>query len=73
MEHPPSIRNLIIAGAIDARAIVPVADAHGGITVYCQGRPTHYLLGGEWFAARSVLPVPPASPPDKPDVDPARG
>lgn len=45
------------AGASDARAIVPVRDPYGGLTIYSHGRPTHYLLAGEWFAAAS----PPAS------------
>jgi len=62
----------MIAGAIDARAIVPVVDAHGGVTIYCQGRPIHYLLGGEWYAARPDLPRPPVSPPDRSDADSAR-
>ena len=34
-------------GAIDARAIVGVEDAHG--------RPRHYLLDGEWYAAEPRL------------------
>ena len=55
MESPPSIRDTKLMGAVDARAIVPVQDAHGGMTIYCQGRPTHYLLAGEWYQA---LPEP---------------
>ena len=55
MESPPSSRDLKSMGAIDARAIVPVQDAHGGVTIYYQGRPTHYLLAGEWYQA---LPEP---------------
>ena len=55
MEVPPSIRDLKLMGAVDARAIVPVQDAHGGVTIYYQGRPTHYLLSGEWYEA---LPEP---------------
>ena len=55
MESPPRIRDLNLMGAVDARAIVPVQDAHGGVTIYCQGCPTHYLLAGEWYEA---LPEP---------------
>ena len=51
MESPPGIRDLKPMGAVDARAIVPVQDAHGGVTIYYQGRPTHYLLAGEWYQA----------------------
>ncbi len=51
MESPASIRDLRLMGAVDARAIVPVQDAHGGVTIYYQGRPTHYLLAGEWYQA----------------------
>ena len=40
-----------LTGAVDARAIVPVRDAHGGVTIYYRARPTHYLLGGEWYHA----------------------
>ena len=55
MEFPPGVRDLKLMGAVDARAIVPVQDAHGGVTIYYQGRPTHYLLAGEWYEA---LPEP---------------
>ena len=55
MESHPSIRDLKLMGAVDARAIVPVQDAHGGVTIYYQGRLTHYLLAGEWYQA---LPEP---------------
>ncbi len=51
MKPPPSIRELKLMGAVDARVIVPVQDAHGGVTIYDQGRPTHYLLAGEWYEA----------------------
>jgi hypothetical protein len=55
MESPTCIRDLNLMGAVDARAIVPVQDAHGGVTIFYQGRPTHYLLAGEWYEA---LPEP---------------
>ena len=51
MESLPSIRTLRLMGAVDARSIVPVQDAHGGVTIYYQGRPAHYLLAGEWYQA----------------------
>jgi hypothetical protein len=51
MTSPPSIRDLKLMGAVDARIIVPVQDAHGGVTIYYQGRPTHYLWAGEWYQA----------------------
>ena len=40
MESPASIRDLKPMCAVDARAIVPVQDTHGGVTIYYQGRPT---------------------------------
>lgn len=55
MESLTRIRDLNLMGAVDARTIVPVQDAHGGVTIYCQGRTTHYLLAGEWYEA---LPEP---------------
>ena len=55
MESPPGIRDLKLMGAVDARAIVPVQDADGGVTIYYQGCLTHYLLAGEWYEA---LPEP---------------
>lgn len=58
MESPPGIRDLKLMGAVDARAIVPVQDAHGGVTIYYQGRPTHYLLAGEWYEALPELTGP---------------
>ena len=45
MESPPSSRDLKSMGAIDARTIVPVQDAHGGVTIYYQGSP-HPLPDG---------------------------
>lgn len=53
MKTPPRIRDPKLMGAVDARDIVPVHDVHGGLTIYDQGRPTHYLLAGEWYSARS--------------------
>ena len=58
----------------DARAIVPVEDAIGGVVIYAGGRPAYYVLRGEWFEA---LPEPrPGAPvagagPGRADVDPA--
>lgn len=49
-QETPSIRCPHM-GAIDARAIVSVGDAHGGVTMYSGGRPTRYLLAGEWYVA----------------------
>lgn len=49
-QETPSIRRPHM-GAIDARVIVPVRDAHGGVTMYSRGCPTHYLLAGEWYVA----------------------
>ena len=46
--------------AVDARAICPVADQHGGLVLYDRGRPTHYLLAGEWYTA---IPFDPHHPP----------
>ena len=46
--------------AVDARDIVTVQDPHGGLTVYFQDRPTHYLLDGEWYRA---APLPPGAAP----------
>ena len=51
METPPGSWDMKLMGAVDARAIVPVADPHGGLTIYYRGRPTHYLLAGEWYLA----------------------
>jgi len=56
-QETPGIRRQHM-GAIDARAIVPVRDAHGGLTMYSRGRPTHYLLAGEWYVA-APGPLPP--------------
>ena len=42
----------------DARAIVPVEDAIGGVVIYAGGRPAYYVLRGEWFEA---LPEPRAA------------
>ena len=45
MESPPSTRDLKLMGAVDARAIVPVQDAHGGVTIYYSGS-SHPLPDG---------------------------
>ena len=58
MELPPGIRDLKLMGAVDARAIVPVQDVHGGVTIYYQGCPTLYLLAGEWYEALPELTGP---------------
>jgi len=61
-------------GDVDARAIVPVRDAIGGVVIYAGGQPAYYVLHGEWFEA---LPAPRpaardgASGPRGGDVDPA--
>ena len=61
-------------GDVDARAIVPVEDAIGGVVIYAGGRPAYYVLHGEWFEA---LPEPRAAAraaradPGRADVDPA--
>ncbi len=61
MESSPG-PHLTGMGAVDARAIVPVKDAHGGVSIYYLGRPTYYLLAGEWYQA---VPAPrgPIQPP----------
>ena len=51
MQRPPNSRDLELTGAVDVRDIRPVQDAHGGLTIFYKGRPTHYLLGGEWYQA----------------------
>ena len=51
MDLPASIWPSHHLCAIDARAIVRVEDPHGGLSIYAYGRPTHYLLDGEWYAA----------------------
>ena len=57
MDLPLSIRDMNLMGAVDARAIVPVEDVHGGLTIYYQGRPIRYLLAGEWYLASPGRPV----------------
>ena len=64
MEPPSGIRDLTGMGAVDARAIVPVKDAHGGVTIYHRGCPTHYLLAGERYEA-----VPASHGPIQPHTD----
>lgn len=51
----PSERVPLKCGDLDARAIVPVEDAMGGVVIYAGGRPAYYVLRGEWFEA---LPEP---------------
>ena len=58
MESPPGIRDLKLMGAVDALVIVPVQDAHGGVTIYYQGRSTHYRLAGEGYEALPKLTGP---------------
>lgn len=53
MVKQPSHRGPNLMGAVDARDILPVADRHGGVTVYFRGRPAYYLLAGEWYEAVS--------------------
>ena len=47
----PVVPETRLVGAVDARDILPVQDAHGGVTVYYQGRPSLYMLAGEWYRA----------------------
>lgn len=54
MTRPPTLDELALTGAIDARLVVPVTDEHGGVTIYYGGRPAQYLMNGEWFVARPV-------------------
>ncbi len=61
MDRPLTLDELTLSGAIDARFVVPITDEHGGVTIYYRGRPTHYLMGGEWFAAEPS-PLTPAEP-----------
>ena len=39
---------------LDARAIVPISDEMGGVSLYISGQPAYYILNGEWFEAVSV-------------------
>ena len=36
---------------VDARAIVPIADEEGGISLYISGKPAYYIFNDEWFEA----------------------
>ena len=36
---------------VDARAIVPIADEEGGISLYISGQAVYYIFKGEWFEA----------------------
>lgn len=60
MPPSPTGRDPGPMAAVDARDIVTVQDPHGGLTVYFQDRPTHYLLDGEWYRA---APLPPGAAP----------
>lgn len=62
MPPSPIVREPGPMAAVDARDIVTVQDSHGGVTVYFQDRPTHYLLDGEWYRA-APLPGSPAPVP----------
>lgn len=57
MTRPPTLDELAWTGAIDARLVASVTDEHGGVTIYYGGRPTQYLVGGEWFVARPAPTV----------------
>ena len=70
MPPSPTLREPAPTAAFDARDIVTVQDAHGGLTVYFQDRPTHYLLDGEWYRA---VPLPGrAAPLSVPEREAAR-
>ncbi len=69
MEAPPITRERLLMGAVDARDIVPVEDIHGGVTIYHRGRPTRYLLAGEWYQARPELGPLGATSPVEPAAD----
>jgi len=47
----PVVPDTRLVGAVDARDILSVQDAHGGVTIYYQGRPSLYVLAGEWYRA----------------------
>ena len=51
MQILPTMPETRLMGAVDARDILSVQDMHGGVTIYYQGRPTLYLLAGEWYRA----------------------
>ena len=36
---------------VDARAIVPIADEEGGISLFISGQAAYYIFNGEWFEA----------------------
>tara|TARA_B100000686_G_scaffold44487_1_gene47067 strand:- start:1384 stop:1602 length:219 start_codon:yes stop_codon:yes gene_type:complete len=36
---------------LDARAIVPISDEEGGISLYISGKPAYYIFNDEWFEA----------------------
>ena len=41
----------LAVAAVDARTLVPVSDEIGGVVIYLSGRPSYYVLNGEWFTA----------------------
>jgi hypothetical protein len=47
----PVVPETRLVGAVDARDILPVQDEHGGVTIYYRGRPSLYMLAGEWYRA----------------------
>jgi hypothetical protein len=51
------VRGSIQAAAVDARSLVPVSDEIGGVVIYIGGRPSYYVLNGEWFAAVAEPPA----------------
>ena len=51
MSGTPTAHEGTAMAAVDARDVVAVRDAHGGLTVYFRDRPIRYLLGGEWYRA----------------------
>lgn len=51
MSATPNAHEGTAMAAVDARDMVAVEDAHGGLTVYFRDRPIRYRLGGEWYRA----------------------
>jgi hypothetical protein len=46
--------NVIKRFEADARAVVAVEDDIGGTVIYTNGRPSYYVLDGEWFQAVQI-------------------